>query len=188
MVLTLCCTLLAPAVARADGFLVPYWGANFSGDSGSELLDAFEAKRNAWGVSLGFMGAGVFGVEADWSYSPDFFGTTDLGGSSVSTLMGNFLIGAPFGGQKGFGVRPYGLVGLGLMHPNGDAFSNVLDFGENKFSWDVGGGVMIFFTSHVGIRGDLRYLRTLQSVDFLTDSNQSDLDFARGSIGFLLRF
>jgi len=188
VVFTLLCTVLAPAAARADGFIVPYWGANFSGDSGSELLDAFEAKRNAYGVSLGFMGAGVFGVEADWSYSPDFFGTTDLGGSSVSTLMGNFMIGVPFGGQKGFGVRPYGLAGLGLIHPNGDAFSNVLDFGENKFSWDVGGGVMIFFTSHVGIRGDLRYLRTLQSVDFLANGNGTDLDFARGSIGFLLRF
>jgi len=186
--LALFCTLLVPAAAHADGFIVPYYGANFSGDSGSELLDALEAKRNNWGVSFGFMGAGVFGFEGDWSYSPDFFGKTDLGGSTVTSLMGNFMIGVPFGGQKGFGVRPYGLVGLGVLQANGDAFSNVLDFGENKLSWDVGGGVMLFFTSHVGIRGDLRYMRTLESVDFLSGGEESDLDFARASIGFLVRF
>lgn len=188
VVFVLFATLLLPAAAHADGFIIPYYGVNFSGDSGTELLNALEAKRNNWGVSFGFMGAGVFGIEGDWSYSPDFFGKTDLGGSTVTSLMGNVMIGVPFGGQKGFGVRPYGLVGLGVIQPNGEAFSNVLDFGDNKLSWDVGGGVMVFFTSHVGIRGDLRYMRTIQGVDFLTDANESDLDFARGSIGFILRF
>jgi hypothetical protein len=181
--------LLLPAAARADGFLVPFYGANFSGESGKDLGDALEAKRNNWGISVGFMGAGFFGFEGDYSYSPDFFGKNDDGGSKVTSLMGNLMIGVPFGGQKGFGVRPYGLVGLGVIQPNGDAFANVLDFGDNHLSWDVGGGLFLFFTSHIGIRGDLRYMRTIEAVDFLQQgTEESALDFARGSIGLVIRF
>ena len=178
--------VLAPTAARADGMFTPFIGANFGGSSGKELLDAIEAKRTTWGLNVAYMGGGVFGIEADWAYSPDFFGKTDVGGSSVSTFMGNLLIGAPFGGQKGFGVRPYGLVGAGIVHPSGEAFTNLLDFSENKIGWDIGGGVMIFFASHVGMRGDLRYIRTFEKADFLNEPG--DLDFARGSVGLILRW
>ena len=183
--------VLAAREARADGLIIPFIGVNFGGDSGSELSSAIDAKRLNWGASFLFMGGGVFGVEGDFSYSPDFFGKTDLGGSSVFSAMGNLVIGVPFGGQKGFGVRPYALVGAGVIQPNGEAFANALSFDDSKIAWDFGGGVMVFFTSHTGIRGDLRYLRTFDAADFLdfdVSGNSSELDFARGSLGFILRF
>ena len=187
--LVLFLAVLSPSIARADGLIIPHVGINFGGDSGSELGDAFDAKRFNWGVSFLWMGGGVFGVEGDFNYSPDFFGKTDLGGSSVFTGMGNLVLGIPFGGQQGFGVRPYGLVGAGVVHATGDAFDNVLSFGDNKIGWDIGGGVMVFFAQHVGIRGDLRYVRTFEAVDFLDIGNgESNLDFTRGSLGFILRF
>jgi opacity protein-like surface antigen len=182
---------LAPSVARADGFIIPFVGVNFGGDSGQELGNAFDASRFSWGASFGWMGAGVVGVEGDFSYSPDFFGKTDLGGSSVFTAMGNLLLGVPFGGQKGFGIRPYGLVGIGTVYPEGDAFSNTLSFSEWKVAWNFGGGVMIFFATHVGIRGDIRYIRTFEAVDFVDlglGLESNDLDFTRGSAGLILRF
>ncbi len=180
---------LAPKAARADGLIIPHFGVNFGGDSGSELSNAFDSKRFNWGASFLFMGGGVFGVEGDFGYTSDFFGKTDLGGSSVLSGMGNLVLGIPFGGQKGFGVRPYGLVGVGVIHATGDAF--VPSFSENKAAWDSGGGVMVFFSEHTGIRGDLRYIRTIEAVDFLDlggSAESGHLDFTRGSVGFIFRF
>jgi hypothetical protein len=184
-------TALTPGVALADGFIIPFFGVNFGGDSGKELSDAVDANRINWGVSFAWMGAGVFGVEGDVGYSPDFFGKTDSGGSSVLTMTGNLLLGIPFGGQTGFGVRPYGLIGVGVVRPDGDAFTSAEAFGDYKIAWNSGGGVMIFFATHVGVRADVRYFRTFEAVDFLdidATDERGDLDFARGSIGFIVRF
>ena len=190
IVAALLLTTIGSGVAHADGLIIPFWGINFGGESGSELSSAFEAKRNTWGASFAFMGGGVFGVEGDVAYSPDFFGKTDLGGSSVLTMTGNLLLGIPFGGQQGWGVRPYGLIGIGAIRPEGEGFNNLLDFGDYKAAWDFGGGVMFFFGTHVGIRGDLRYIRTFQAVELLDTERLGDenLDFGRGSLGLVLRF
>jgi opacity protein-like surface antigen len=183
-------TVLTPGVARADFLITPFFGANFGGDSGEELSDAVDASQYNWGVSLAWMGAGVFGFEGDIGYSDDFFGTTDRGGSSVLTMSGNLLLGIPFGGQRGFGVRPYGVVGVGVVRPEGEAFPESEAFGDNHIAWNFGGGVKVFFASHVGMRADFRYFRTFEAVDlFDVDVNEAgDLDFTRGSIGFILRF
>lgn len=182
---------LSPAAARADGFLVPFIGWNFGGDAGGEFGDAVDASRLNWGASLAWMGGGVIGFEGDFAYSPDFFGKTDLGGSSVFTAFGNVLLGVPFGGQQGFGIRPYGLVGIGLVHPDGDAFATQFELSENKVGWDFGGGVMMFFTSRVGVRGDIRYFRTFEALEVFgieLEDGPGDLDFTRGSVGFVVRF
>ena len=78
-------------------------GVNFGGDAGQTFGDGADAKRFDWGVSFAWMGGGVFGFEGDIGYSPDFYGKTDVGGSSVLSLMGNVLVGVPFGGQQGSG-------------------------------------------------------------------------------------
>jgi len=183
---------LSPAAARADGLFIPYIGWNFGGDAGGEFSDAVDSSRLNWGASLAWMGGGVIGFEGDFGYSPDFFGKTDLGGSKVFTAFGNVMLGVPFGGQKGFGIRPYGVVGIGLVYAEGEAFETAgRELNENKIGWDFGGGVMMFFTSHVGIRGDIRYFRTFQALDVLDieiENGPGDLDFTRGSVGFVVRF
>jgi hypothetical protein len=179
---------LAPAAARADGLFIPFAGVNFGGRAGQSLGDAFDAKRFNWGGSLAWMGGGVFGFEGDVGYSHDFFGKTDLGGSSVLTLMGNMLLGIPFGGQEGFGIRPYGVVGIGLLHSDLESFEQLIDFDETETVWNFGGGVMIFFTSHVGLRGDIRYFRTFDELDFRPVEDADAVDYARASAGLLFRF
>jgi opacity protein-like surface antigen len=182
---------LSPGAAKADGLFIPFIGWNFGGDAGDEFGDAVDSSRLNWGASLAWMGGGVIGFEGDFSYSPDFFGKTDLGGTSVWTAFGNVMLGIPFGGQQGFGIRPYGVVGIGAVRPNGDAFATQFELSETKVGWDFGGGVLMFFTSHVGIRGDIRYFRTFQALDFLgieIEDGPEKLDFTRGSIGFVVRF
>ena len=181
--------LASPATARADVFLVPFAGVNFGGDSGKELGDAIDAERLNWGVGIGYMGGGIFGLEGDFSYSPDFFGKTDIGGSKVATYMGNLMLGVPLGGQSGFGVRPYGVVGLGVVHTDVNAFDE-LRGSDNDLAWNFGGGVMLLF-GPVGLRADVRYFRTFSALDFLDLDflePRGKLDFARGSAGFIIRF
>jgi Outer membrane protein beta-barrel domain len=189
LALSLLLGVVAPAAARADGLIIPFIGANFAGNSGKELSNAIDAGRLNWGASLGYMGGGILGIEADIGYSPDFFGKTDIGGSSVLTATGNLLIGVPIGGQTGVGFRPYGLVGLGVIRSKVDAFGDLLSLDNSEAAWDFGGGAMFFFGTHVGVRGDLRYFRTFGDVDFdLIDERPRNLDFARASAGLILRF
>src|ERR1700716_851871 len=99
--------VLAPTPARADGFVTPWVGSAF----GSNIQNG----QATIGVSAGGMGAGIIGGEADFGWSPSFFGTkSDFGNNTVMDLMGNLIIGAPIGGTHGSGVRPYAVGGLGL--------------------------------------------------------------------------
>ena len=182
---------MAPATARADVLLMPFIGVNFGGNSGRELSNAIDAGRLDWGASFAYMGAGVLGFEADIGYSPDFFGRTDLGGSSVLTAMGNLLIGIPFGGQSGVGFRPYVLAGLGVLRSQVDAFEDGASLDNSEAAWDFGGGAMFFFGTNVGLRTDLRYVRTFGRVDLdISDGivRRGRLDFARASAGLIVRF
>jgi hypothetical protein len=180
---------LAPAPARADGFFIPFLGVNFGGDSGKEFSEAFETSQFNWGASLGWMGGGIFGFEGDFGYSPDFYGKTDTGGSAAYTLSANMLLGVPFGGQQGFGVRPYGLVGAGLLSSRSDFGDPEID--ENNVTWSAGGGLMLFFGTRVGLRFDVRYFRTFDDLEILgipIVESTGKVDFTRGSLGLVLRF
>jgi hypothetical protein len=54
----------------------------------------------------------------------------------------------------------------------------------------LGGGVTGFFTDNVGIRGDLRYFRSLQDnePDGNLDLGLSGFHFWRGTVGVTFRF
>lgn len=191
LTLSLLIAMMAPAAAHADGMIVPFIGVNFGGNSGRELSAAIDAERLDWGVSFAYMGGGVLGLEADISNSPDFFGKSDLGGSSVRTITGNLLFGIPIGGQQGVGFRPYALVGLGVIRSKVDTFGEALSRDESEVAWDFGGGAMFFFGSHVGLRAEVRYFRSFGDLDFdLGDlfERRGKLDFARASTGLILRF
>ena len=189
LALSLLVGVMAPAAAHADGMLIPFIGVNFADNSRRAFSDAIDADRFNWGASLGYMGGGVLGVEADVAYSPDFHGRSDLGGSSVFTAMGNLLIGIPFGGQSGFGIRPYVVGGVGVIRSQFDAFGDVFSFDNSKAGWNFGGGAMFFFGTHVGLRADVRYFRTFSALDLLdVVERPGRLDFARGSTGLILRF
>ena len=178
--------VLAPMQARADGFVTPWVGSAF----GSNIQNG----QTTFGVSAGAMGAGIIGGEADFGWSPSFFGTqSDFGNNTVMDLMGNLIIGAPIGGQHGAGIRPYVVGGVGLIRSqiDGGALTNFAPAqSTNMFGWDAGAGVMGYFTQHVGLRGDVRYLRAMS--DLTTNVRSIDLKgdrlhFWRASIGVVLR-
>ena len=79
--------------AGAEGFIVPYLGFNYGGNSNCASLTNCEEKRTNFGVSIGSMG-NVVGFEQDFGFAKDFFGKVPGADNSVFTLMSNVLVGA----------------------------------------------------------------------------------------------
>jgi opacity protein-like surface antigen len=152
---------LAPSTARADWLFTPYVGGVFGGLASGNV---------SWGGSLAWMGDGVFGAEADLGFNlnNNIFDTDDanlLGidrdflEANVTTLMGNVIVGYPFGGTNG-NFAPYVVGGIGLLRikadVNDELFDDV-DSSNNEFGMDLGGGVMGFVNDSWGFRGDVRW-------------------------------
>jgi opacity protein-like surface antigen len=175
--------LCAPVQARADGYVAPWIGAG--------AVSTTDDGRRAFGVTMGYMAAGTFGFEADVGYSPEFFGvTSELGSVTGITVMGNAILGIPIGGDHGAGVRPFVSGGLGVVHTHLER-GIVLDRSRStsEFGYDVGAGMMGFFNQHIGLRGEVRYLRTLEDSNRGTgiDVAPGRLRYWRGSAGVTFR-
>lgn len=154
LLLTALAMVLAPVQARADGFFVPWAGTNWGSDIGNG--------RGVVGITAGYMGAGIIGGELDFGLSPSFFGNkTDFGKNSVITTMANLIVGIPIGGTHGASVRPYVSGGLGLLRTQIERGGALFDVSSssNDLGWNAGAGVMTYLSQHVGLRGDLRYVR-----------------------------
>lgn len=67
-----------------------------------------------------------------------------------------------------------------------DLFDNL---SNNELGVNVGGGVHVFFSDNVGLRGDVRYFRGLQKGDDGgQDLDLEDFDFWRSTVGLTFRF
>jgi hypothetical protein len=190
----------APAKASADWLFTPFFGMNWGGnaeftDFGGDFEDEFEQKMN-FGASLSWMGAGAFGFEVDFGYSPNFFQNTtgdddfEFGDSNVTTLMANLKVGAPFGGQTGGGIRPYASGGFGLIKSRIDDPDDLFELNSTDWGFNVGGGVTGFFNDNFGLQGDVRYFRSLQDnePDDEFDVALGSFNFWRGTVGVVFRF
>ena len=181
-------TMLSPAAASADWLFTPNIGGGFGGNaSGREHL--------SYGASIGWMGAGVLGWEADFAYTPEFFEGDDddidvFDSSNVTTFMVNAILGAPVGGTSGGGFRPYFSGGLGLMQTRVVETGTLFEVDNSEFGINLGGGVMGFVSDHLGFRGDLRYFRQLSDPveDNEFDIGLGDLDYWRASAGITFRW
>src|SRR5262245_41635667 len=158
----------AASSASAETILTPYAGTVF----GSDVTD----EHGVYGGSLLFTG-NVFGFEVDFGYSPDFFDTSrvDLPDNNVSTLMGNFVFSGRVGGHNS---RIYGSAGGGVIQQKIDVGDDFFDIDRNDFGVNVGGGVILGLSDHVGIRGDVRYFRSIGDDE---PDNEFDIDFGNFS-------
>jgi len=186
----------APARASADWLFTPFVGATFGGSAniggvGEDLDDEFERKLN-YGATLAWMGGGAIGFELDFGYSPNFFEVSPddnnfnlSGDGNVTTLMANLVVGAPLGA-----VRPYASGGVGLVKTRVtdlDQFVGEID--STDFGFNVGGGIMGFFNDNVGIRGDIRFFRSLRDADINgLDIELGGFKFWRGTLGVTFKF
>jgi opacity protein-like surface antigen len=179
--------VLIAAPALADGFVTPSIGANFGGDAGScANATGCSSKHMTYGVAAGFMGGGILGIEEEVQYAPNFFGSVPtFGNNSVLTAMTNIIVGAPLGP-----IRPYVSGGIGVIRLNANlAPGGILTVNNTSLGYDLGGGVMGFFTPHVGLQADYHYIRNTKNVTLGEFSiTNTQLNFSRGTVGVVFRF
>jgi hypothetical protein len=177
-------TLVAlPASARGQGtYLTPYIGSSFD-----STFDDFGTKLH-YGASLTWLGASGLGFEVDFGYAPTFFepGEDEFfeldSEGSVTTLMANLVLGG-----RGGGLKPYASGGFGLMRSRIEAVSDLLDYSDNGFGVNVGGGLR-GGSDRIGIRGDLRYFRQISDLAPLNSFELGDFSFWRGTVGLSFGF
>ena len=182
--LVLSAFVVVPASAQTT--LTPFTGVTFGG----ETLD----NRFVYGAVLGF--GGNAGLDIDFGYAPNFYGGEDPFGDldgklNITTLMFNIRVG----GGKPVGVSPFFSGGAGLMRASVNSPGNLFDdVTRNDFALNFGGGLQGNFNEHIGIRGDIRYFRSLQGESddgLIIDPREFDLgdfDFWRGTVGVSFRF
>jgi opacity protein-like surface antigen len=177
---------IAPATAQAQTYLSPFVGYDVGGDAGTcpSLFTDCTDRRTSLGVTLGGLIGGIFGFEEDFGYAPNFFGdSASFSNNSVLTLMSNVVVGVPIPV-----IRPYASGGIGLIRTSvGFNIPNLASADDNLLGYDVGGGVMILLPHHIGVKGDFRYFRSVNTMTIFGISlNNSQLDFSRASIALVL--
>ena len=163
-------TVCAPAGARAESYFNPWAGVYFGRTVSQNTITTIgEAGLASFGADVGDTGSKL-GGEITFGYSPDFFGPS----SHVMDLMGGFTAG-PQIGRSVYSAKPYFAAGVGLLR------SSNAGTDANNFGFNVGGGVLIYFSTHLGVRGEARYFRTVNGTDL------GDFHFARAQFGLLIR-
>jgi len=157
-----------PAAAQLS--VTPFVGSTFAADAPKAKL--------ATGFAATYMGR-FAGVEAELGYSPDFFAedanTSLVGDSNVTSVMGTLLVG--YGRAR---VKPYAAIGAGLLRSRvagADALFD--DVSTNNFGFNVGAGATALLNEHIGLRGDVRYFRSLTD-----DDPDGNFDLAVGNFDF----
>lgn len=166
--------LAVPAVASADGFVSPYIGVNFGGNT--------TKNTTVYGGALGFVGQKA-GFEVDFGYTPEFFADDIFGvDGKLLTVMGNVILGG-----KRSGFSPYVAFGGGFIRTDISVVDDVADLevAKNNFGGNVGGG---FFAGgkSVTVRADVRYFRAFSfddGLDLDLDIIDDTLGFWRGTVG-----
>jgi opacity protein-like surface antigen len=184
-VLALTLLVAVPHTASADLRLTPFGGVSiFDNDN-----------KGTFGAAIGF--GGLFGFEFDvariqlGSYEDVLFVDFE---AHATTFMGNVVVRLPAGP-----VQPYGSAGVGVVRVTGDVnvpfLGDLVSVDAQDFGWNIGGGVSVFPSPRIGIRGDVRHFRTtdvtfedVTSIGGIDDLPLPSFDFWRITGGVTIRF
>jgi hypothetical protein len=178
-----------PGVARAEFFIVPFAGMKFGGSTSIVDLElAAGEKKLALGVGARFVDTGIIGYEVEFGNVAGYFSNEDEGpvvksGSYVNDLTGSIILSFP---ETSVGLRPYAVVGGGLIHASSEDFAAVFLVRRTVPAFSLGGGVTAMFTTNVGVRFDVRHLRSF-ATDPPAGSVGHSISYSRFTIGLLLR-
>ena len=183
---------LMPDPASADWLVTPFVGTVFGGDTNILLLSQTAGdKKFTFGGAFSFLSDGLLGVEADVGHTPHFFassrGTLVLH-STVSTVSGSAILAVPIA-ITGYSLRPYAVVGLGLMHASSRDLIDFVSFDSNLLALNLGAGAIGFISNKTGVRFEIRRFRNLSPGDnTTTTSGGTRLSFWRATVGVVLRY
>lgn len=171
----------AQSRGRTPRYISPFMGWHYGGDAICQTATECDDKTSDLGVVLG-SGAGV-AFEEEFLYARRFFGDDPNVASSVVTAMSNIVVGP----RIGF-IRPYGLIGAGLIKARVKLKLEDLAEGDTGLGWNIGGGVEVG-SARLGLRADIRRMHSMKDLDLpLLPVNGLKLDFSRASFGLVFRY
>jgi hypothetical protein len=186
--------LARPAAARADFFVIPFAGMKFGGST--SIVDfelAAGEKKLVLGIAALKIDDRVIGFEAEFGNIAGFFNNEKefaerplvKSGSYVNDLTGSVVFSLPPGATRG-GLRPYAVVGGGLIHAESLDYFEVVQVRRTVPALNLGFGAIGMLTNNVGVRFDVRHLHSL-TTDAPTGSVGRGINYSRFTIGLLLR-
>jgi hypothetical protein len=182
----------SPREALADYLFVPFIGGAFAGRTAFlNLEQGAGSTQLIFGGSASWLTPGVLGFEGDFAYAPRFFERDNLAGiifgSNVTTFSGSVIAALPLAVNE-YGLRPYLLGGLGLIH-SGITYIGLLDpVDDNSLGLNLGAGAIGFLSPRTGVRFELRHFRTLErEVNEATGEMRTRLSFWRATVGVVIR-
>jgi len=172
-------TLGLPAEARADAFINPWGGVVFGN---KQATTGFHSV----GFSFGDVGHGLVGTETNIGLAPGFFGSGVE--NYVLDLMAGFSVGKTFASKTYHDTRPYGLIEGGTIRTSISGIGTAADFVRNNIGLTIGGGTTVALTGSLQLRGEVRYIKALQShdVDNSLNANLENFHYWRTQIGITL--
>lgn len=182
--------LATPVNASAELFAVPFMGIKFGG--GTSIVDLeFAADKTTFTVGGAVMDLddGVLGYEASLGYVVGYFEKDNLlvaRGSFVIDGTASAVFAVP-PRLTGYGLRPYAQAGAGLVHAQAADNLYVFQIRRTVPVMTVGVGAVGMFTNNVGLRFDVRYLRSLTNDDGSLATVGRRISFSRFTIGLYLR-
>ncbi len=190
----LCLALMAFATpARAqDIFATPFMGIKFGG--GTSIVDleiAAGQKALTMGASVVVLGDGIVGYEADFGYVPNYFKRAASlplikPGSYALDLSGGVIAALP-AGVTGGGLRPYVVGAVGLINAQAADLLEVFVIRRTVPGFKLGIGAQGLLTNNVGVRFDLRHVRSFTGDDGSLARVGRRISYSRFTIGLLLR-
>jgi len=183
-----------PAPARADFFVIPFAGMKFGGST--SIVDfelAAGEKKLVLGIAALKIDDRVIGFEAEFGNIAGFFNNEKEAGarplvktgSYVNDLTGSVVFSLPPGATRG-GLRPYAVLGGGLIHAESLDYFEVVQVRRTVPAINLGFGATGLITNNVGVRFDVRHLRSL-TTDPPTGGVGRGINYSRFTIGLLLR-
>lgn len=179
--------------------VTPFMGVKFGGSTSIVDLEQAAGKATTTlGVSTQWLTRGIFGAEVEFAYTPGYFkgDPIDIGGapggslvtpaSYVADIAGNLILTLPPGATRE-GLRPYAVAGGGMIHAQAADVLNVLRIRRFMPAVCFGGGAMGMLTNNVGVRFDVRYLRSVASDNEAALSVGRRINYWRGTFGLVLK-
>ncbi|MBY0497802.1 MAG: hypothetical protein K2Y23_26635 [Cyanobacteria bacterium] len=174
--------------------MVPFAGMKFGGSTSIVDLELASGKKKlVLGIAARTVDDGIIGYEVEFANIAGFFGNAEeaairplvKSGNYVNDLTGSVVLSLP-PGFTGGGLRPYAVIGGGLIHAQSEDFFDVLPVRRTVAALNLGVGAIGMITNNVGVRFDLRHLRSLAS-DPPTGGVGYQIAYSRFTIGLLLR-
>jgi hypothetical protein len=184
---------VASAAGAADNQIRPFVGVTFNGST-TFVTPSFPTDRAHLVIGASFVSLReIVGVDVDVADAPRFFEGNGNGlviSGRVTTVTGNVVIAAPRRLTE-YGFRPYMVAGGGVIRLTQNTFGDAFNVTRVLPAFDVGGGVLAFFTNRVGFSWELRRFQNFHrqaDPTGLTFDPVEKLSFWRGGLALVYRY